>query len=109
MAFVHLQRGEAEEALKCAKKALKWDENFVQAQATMASALYMMGELDESEKVSMKAIAMYPGFAPAYNNLALVALERGDFDAAIENVDKAVELGFEVDPRFLEELAPHRK
>ncbi|KAF1076611.1 tetratricopeptide repeat protein [Halodesulfovibrio sp. MK-HDV] len=109
MAFVHIQQGDAEEAIKCATKALKWDADFVQAQVTIASAHYMLGELDESEKISKKTIASYPAFAPAYNNLALVALEREDFAVAIENVDKAVELGFEVDPNFLAELAPHRE
>lgn len=109
IAFVHLQRGEADEAIASLHKALKWDPDFVQAKCTLASALYMKGELDESLKVSREIIAKQPAFAPAYNNMALVFVEKGDFAKAIEAADKAVEMGFDLNPAFAAELNEHRK
>ena len=45
-----------------------------------------------------------PGFAPAWNNLALAQFEMGQFADAAESVKKAQALGFEVPEGFLEEL-----
>jgi len=36
-------------------------------------------------------------------------MEKGDFDNAIEHIDRAAALGYEVAPQILEELQPHRK
>ena len=42
IAFVHLQRGEPDKAIKALTKALKWDPNFVQARNALATAYYML-------------------------------------------------------------------
>ena len=41
--FVHLQKGEVDEAIAALHKALTWDPKYLQARATFASALYMKG------------------------------------------------------------------
>ncbi len=68
----------------------------------------MKGDLEGSEKAARKLLDEQPEFAPAWNNLALALFEQGRHEEAVKACDRAVELGFEVDPGFLEELAPHR-
>ncbi|HKZ56389.1 MAG TPA: tetratricopeptide repeat protein, partial [Thermodesulfovibrionales bacterium] len=55
-----------------------------------------------------KILEMAPDFSLSYNNLANAYFLKGEFDEAIKNCDKAVELGFEVHPEFLKLLEPHR-
>ncbi|RZB32809.1 MAG: hypothetical protein SRB2_04220, partial [Desulfobacteraceae bacterium Eth-SRB2] len=48
-------------------------------------------------------------FAIAHNNLAIVYFEKKKYNLAIKHVDKAVELGYEVDPELLKEIETFRK
>ena len=45
-----------------------------------------------------------PAFAPAWNNLALVLFDKGQYAEAREAVQKAQAGGFEVQEGFLKEL-----
>jgi len=106
--FVHLQRGDTEKAITALQKAIKWDKTFIQAMATLGSAYFMTGEYDASVEISQKALALQPGFAPALNNLALAYFEKDDFAKAVEYADKAQEMGYDIHPEFLADLAKHR-
>ena len=53
-------------------------------------------------------VALAPEFALGRNNLASAYYNKGDYRKAIENLDKAVELGFEPHPEFIKILEPHR-
>ena len=68
----------------------------------------MQGQIDESIETNLKAIELEPSFPVAYNNLAIAYMEKGEFALAIENADKAVELGYAVAPEILKELEAHR-
>ena len=59
--------------------------------------------------LARELLAQEPGFAPAWNNLALALFDLKEYEQAVEAADKARELGFEVSEGFLEELKPHRK
>ena len=109
IAFVHLQRGEPDKAITALRKALKWDPKFVQAKNALSTAYYMKGDFKACEETCRDLLAQEPGFAPAWNNLALALFDLKEYDQAIEAADKARELGFEVPEGFLEELKPHRK
>ncbi len=102
--FVHLQRGETDKAIAALKKALKWDKDFIQAKATLGAALYMAGQIDASIALSNEVIDKHPAFGPAWNNLSLAWLEKGDRDKAKEFALKAVEFGYEVEDSYLKEL-----
>ncbi len=108
IAFVHLQRGEPDKAIEALSKALKWDPDFLQAKNALVTAHFMKRELDTAEKLCREILAREPGFAPAWNNLALALCEQGRAAEAGEAADKALELGFEVPAGFLEELAAAR-
>lgn len=107
--FAQLQKGNVEEAIKALQKAIAFNSNFIQAYTTLANAYLMEGLVEESIQANLKALRIEPKFAIAHNNLAIGYLELGKFDSAIEHCDQAVELGYEVNPEILEELAPHRK
>ena len=59
--------------------------------------------------LARELLAQEPGFAPAWNNLALALFDLKEYEQAVEAADKARELGFEVSEGFLEELKPHRQ
>jgi tetratricopeptide (TPR) repeat protein len=49
-----------------------------------------------------------PNFALGYNNLANIYYAMGQIERAIENCDRAVDMGLEVHPEFLRLLDRHR-
>ena len=104
MGFVHLQRGEVDEAITALHKALTWDPNYVQARATFASALYMKGEYEKSAEMSRMVLKQEPAFGPAWNNLSLAVFELGDVEKAKEYAEKAYEFGYDVNDDYWKEL-----
>jgi tetratricopeptide (TPR) repeat protein len=69
----------------------------------------MKGLVEEGIKANLEAVAIEPKFPIAHNNLAVAYLELKDYKRAIEHCDIAVDLGFDVNPALLEELADHRQ
>jgi Flp pilus assembly protein TadD len=49
-------------------------------------------------------LSVNPRLGEAHNNLAVVYYLRGDRDMALKYCKKAIQLGFEVHPKFLEDL-----
>ena len=88
MGFVHLQRGEVDEAITALHKALTWDPRYVQARATFTSALYMKGEYEKSAEMSRMVLKEQPAFGPAWNNLSLAVFELGDVQKARNTLKK---------------------
>lgn len=106
--FVHLQRGEADEAIKALEKALRWDPEFVQARSTLASALFMKGDYEGCIEHCNTVLRKQPSFGPAWNNLSLAHFEKGEFARAVECADKALESGYDVPEAYLRDLAAYR-
>ncbi|MBJ6801175.1 tetratricopeptide repeat protein [Geomonas propionica] len=50
------------------------------------------GDLAGAERELQKIVALYPDFAPAYNDLAVLAYQNGDKDSARRNYEKAATL-----------------
>lgn len=118
MAFVLLQlvdgknakedEEKVDKAIKNLKKAIIHNKNFIQAYTTLGTAYFMKGLVEEGIKANQQALSVEPKFPIAHNNLAVAYLELKDYKRAIEHCDIAVDLGFEVNPAMLDELAPHR-
>jgi len=62
------------------------------------------GMLDEAIGEYRKALSVNPRLGEAHNNLAVVYYLKGDRDMALKYCKKAIQLGFEVHPKFLEDL-----
>ncbi|MBC8438932.1 MAG: tetratricopeptide repeat protein [Deltaproteobacteria bacterium] len=98
-----------DKAIKNLKKAIIHNKNFVQAYATLGTAYFMKGLVQEGIKANLQAIKVQPEFPVAHNNLAVAYLQSKEFDKAIAHCDKAEELGYPVPQELKNELAPHRK
>ena len=64
----------------------------------------MKGMIDKSIQTSLKVVELEPSFAIAHNNLAIGYLEKGEKELAKTHCEKAVSLGYEVDPEILKEF-----
>jgi tetratricopeptide (TPR) repeat protein len=106
--FVELQKGNIDEAIRALKKAITYNSRFVQAYTTLANAYLMSGLLDESIQANLKALDIEPDFPVVHNNLVICYLEQEDYDKATEHCDRAVELGYPVDPKIIKEVDEHR-
>lgn len=97
-----------DKAIKNLKKAIIHNKNFVQAYTTLGTAYFMKGLVEEGVKANLQALSVEPKFPIAHNNLAVAYLELKDYKQAIKHCDIAVDLGFDVNPALLDELAQHR-
>ena len=64
--------------------------------AISGAVQYLKGEID-------------PDHAVVHYNLALVYYHGKRYNLAIKHFDRAIELGYRVDPEYLKNLEPHRK
>lgn len=106
---VYAMEGDLEQAIVLFEKAKELREDYDMTH-------YNLGKLYVDTKRPQKAIASYkraleinPNNAATHNNLAVLYYYREQYDLAIKHGNKAFVLGFNVDPRFLEELDSHRK
>ncbi|MDY0375054.1 MAG: tetratricopeptide repeat protein [Desulfobacterium sp.] len=97
-----------DQAIKNLRKAIIHNANFVQAFATLGSAYYMKGLIDEGIEANLEAVKIQPEFPVAHNNLAVGYLERKEYAKAIEHCDRAIALGYDVPEGLKQELALHR-
>jgi Tfp pilus assembly protein PilF len=44
----------------------------------------------------------------AYNNLGIAYLEKGEYALAVQHLDKALDLGYEVAPGIMDEIKKYR-
>ena len=99
------QRGDAEQSITAYKKALRHDAKQVTSWAGLTSAHIMAGNFPEALEAAKEGVKLEPDFPLVLNNLAAALYYNKDFQGAKTAADKAKELGFPVDPRFLEAIA----
>jgi tetratricopeptide (TPR) repeat protein len=69
---------------------------------------FYQGNLEAAIRENQRAIELDPEFGLAYHNLALAFFQKGDYKSAIFNLDKAIELGFPVNPELKNKLEVYR-
>ncbi|MDF0709117.1 tetratricopeptide repeat protein [Flagellimonas okinawensis] len=93
IALSYFTKGDYKEAVKYSDVVLKHNEDYLlQAYITKGSSLDMLGKTKESIKLFKKAIKKVDGHYLLHYNLGLNYFKTNDFDAAEENVIKAIEL-----------------
>jgi tetratricopeptide (TPR) repeat protein len=104
-----MSSGRTKEAIVLYKQALELNpENFVLC-IELGNAYMTIGKFQEAIPLFKKVLEHNPNLAVAHNNLAVAHYFTGQYDLAIKHCDKAVELGYKVEPRFLDWLKPYRK
>ena len=70
----------------------------------MTSVHLMLSNDDKALETAQEAVKLEPDFPVAQNNLAVALFYNNDFQAAKKHADKAGDLGYAVDQRFLDAL-----
>jgi Flp pilus assembly protein TadD len=70
----------------------------------MTAVLTMRGEDERALKSARKGVELDPDSPLAQNNLAVALFFSKEFKLAKEHMEKARELGYSVDPNFVERI-----
>jgi adenylate cyclase len=100
--FSHATRRENSEARALFQHAIDLDPNYAPAYAGLGGAHYeavVSGwaefrhqEAERAERLARKALSLDPATISAYRLLALVNMGRGQFDLALDQIDRALEI-----------------
>lgn len=101
--------GKYEQAIPCYNKALEIDPEYTKAYNNLGVSYKNLGRHKEAIAAYEKALKIKPDFAEVHTNLALLYYNKKDYALAIQHCDKAVELGYSVDPKLIEVLKPFRR
>ncbi|TAM37987.1 tetratricopeptide repeat protein, partial [bacterium] len=100
--------GKIDKATELMRKAIELDPAYLEAYNDLASDYADTGNIEEALKLWNEAVRLDPGFATAHFNLSQYYFKRKQYDLALFHCDKVLELGYQVDRRFLKELEPFR-
>jgi tetratricopeptide (TPR) repeat protein len=104
LGVVYHNKGMLDKAVKHYHLALGIDPGDWEAHFNLGILFRRRGMLDEAIGEYRKALSANPQLAEAHNNLAVVYYLNGDRDMALKHCKKAIQLGFDVHPRFLEDI-----
>jgi tetratricopeptide (TPR) repeat protein len=79
-----------EEAIKCFKKAIAINPNYIEAHYNLGITYHDKGMLDEAITEYKKAIALKPDYINAQYNLGMTYYDKGMLDEAIVEFNKAI-------------------
>ncbi len=85
--------GQAGRAVSESQRARELDPLSPIISVDSAAALIENGQLDLGLEMAKNTVRLAPGFAPGYRELARAYWQKGMRDEAIENAERAVELG----------------
>jgi len=107
----------ANQAVEAYNKSVQIDQNFALAYISLGKIF--VNSYNDKEKAGVmfnqaiilfkKAVEIEPDFGVGQVNLAIAYYYTGQYDLAIKHSDKAVQLGYEVEAKLLDDLKPFRK
>ena len=90
-ASIRAQRGQHEQAISDAERAIALDPNDADSYAAFAGVLNLAGQPQVALEIMERAIRLNPHYPAAYlYEIGLARFGSGDFEAAFEALDKAV-------------------
>ena len=101
-------KGMTKEAIEEISKSIDINPNYADAHYFLGAAYVANGMLNKGIIEYKKAIVLNSNYVQAYNNLAISFFYAKEYQLAIDNYDKSIELGYEVDPVFSEYLESYR-
>ena len=81
-------RNRIKEAIKYLKTSQSYDSNFPQSYAMLGSLLLQEKRTKEADKVFRQGLKKFPGNEILISNYALVKIKKGNYDAAIKDLEK---------------------
>ena len=93
-----------DEAIGAYKEAVEINPQYTLAHNGLGLAYYNKEMYDEAIAAYKTAIEINANYSAAHNNLAQAYYEKGEYDLATEHRDRALELGYKVDPEFSQRL-----
>ena len=97
-----------DEALSELKQAIALDPDYARAHYNFAAVYGEKERWDEAIREYTRAIELQPDYADAHNNLAVAYGVIGNHTLAIFHCDKAIALGYKVDPPLKQFPKPYR-
>jgi choline-sulfatase len=94
---LYLRDGKKDQAIAAYEKAAQYNPSDIESQTNLATAYLEEGKLADAERCFRWALAIEE-YAPAYNGLGLIAIQRQQPAAAQKNFESAVAL----DPKLVE-------
>ncbi len=98
LGWLYLQQGNKDEAIASYERAAQLNPSDCESLSDLATAYLETGKVADAERVYKWSLATGEEYAPAYNGLGLVAIQKQDLPAARGHFEKAVQL----DPDLLE-------
>jgi arylsulfatase A-like enzyme/Tfp pilus assembly protein PilF len=98
LGWLYLQQGNKDEAIASYERAAQLNPSDCESLSDLATAYLETGKVADAERVYKWSLATGEEYAPAYNGLGLVAIQKQDLPAARGLFEKAVQL----DPDLLE-------
>jgi tetratricopeptide (TPR) repeat protein len=102
------KKGMLDEALSEFKQAIALDPDYARAHYNLATVYAEKERWDEAIREYTRAIELKPDYADTHNNLAVAYGVKGNHTLAIFHCDKAIALGYKVDPRLKQFLKAYR-
>ena len=102
--LIHQHRNEVDKAIECYDTAVQIDPKLLTAWINLTSAYTMVSEDVKAVDAARQAVTLEPDSPMARNNLAVALYFKGEYNEAQRNMEKAQELGYSVDPRFVDAL-----
>jgi len=103
-AILFARRNEVDKAIEDYNHTIQIDPSYRNAYLNRAVAYIAKGELDKAIDDFIVARDLDPRDGEVYRNLAVLYYEKGQYEKAGENVNRSLDLGYKVEPEFLEKL-----
>ena len=108
LGLTYNNKGMLDEAIIEYKKALSIKSYFADAHYNLGNVYIKKGMLDEAISEHVRTLDINPDFVDVHYNLFVSYYYKGNYKLALFHCDKTVELGGDIDPKFLELLKPYR-
>jgi len=100
----HSQAGRYDQALQAFDQALKLKPNDPALITYKATVYYAKGNNPQALQLCEQVIKLNPNFGRAYYQRGMIYLSQEKFHPALEDIQKAKNLGYGIDPDFIELL-----
>ena len=104
LGLIWQQRNEMDKSIAAYEKALQYDSKLATVWMNLTSVLTMKGDDERALKAAQRATELEPDSALAHNNLSVALFFGGDYATSKNHMEKARELGYSVDSKFIAAL-----